>query len=120
MKSTITTFFFIANFLFFFSLTGSAKDIYVNPVSGNDTNDGTTVENSLQTIVQGYTMASDGDVIKLDGTFLLESELSIEKSITIESSGTAKAILDGQGACRFFTLKNNVTFRNLIFQNGYA
>lgn len=102
------------------SFSLSAKDIFANAATGVDTNDGLTYETSVATVAQAYALASNDDVIKLNGTFLFDTEILMEKAITIESVGATKAILDGQGATRFFTLKNNVKFRNLIFKDGLA
>lgn len=120
MKTKKTTLFLMASAFCVFSSSLSAKDIYANAANGNDANDGLTSGNSVETVAQAYALASDGDIIKLTGTFYFEAEISLEKSITIESGDETNAILDGQGACRFFTLKNNATFKNITFQNGFA
>ena len=118
MRTRIITSFFVPFALFFFSFSVSAKDIYASSTTGVDTNDGLTVGTSVASVASAYALASDGDVIKLDGTFLFSAEISMVKSITIESLSATKAILDGQGKCRFFTLQKNVTLKNLTFQNG--
>ena len=121
MRTRIITSFFVPFALFFFSFSVSAKDIYASSTTGVDTNDGLTVGTSVASVARAYALASDGDVIKLDGTFLFGAEISMVKSITIESLSATKAILDGQGKCRFFTLNTlnkNVTLKNLTFQNG--
>ncbi len=120
MKAKKFTLFFMTGAFCLFSTSLSAKDIYANAADGNDANDGLTPESSVETVAQAYALASDGDIIKLTGTFYFEAEISLEKSITIEGLNETNAILDGQGACRFFTLKNNATFKNITFQNGYA
>lgn len=97
----------------------SAKTIYANAANGNDANDGTTAETAVQTVSKAYTLAVDGDVIKLDGTFLFESQIVLDKALTIESAGADKAVLDGQSTTRFFTFQKDVTLRNLVLRNGY-
>lgn len=114
----------ITSFLMLSLITSyvSAKTIYANAASGKDNNDGLSAENAVETVAQAYALADAGDVIKLSGTFLFEAQLTIEKAdLTLESADTqSPAVLDGQGSYRLFQLKNSVTFRNLIFKNGFG
>ncbi|MDP4238440.1 MAG: T9SS type A sorting domain-containing protein [Bacteroidota bacterium] len=102
------------------SLNVSAKDIYANSTSGDDTKDGSTAENAVQTITQAYTLATDGDVIHLNGTFTFEEQpLSVEKALTILSDG-GKAVLDGTNNSQILILKASVTLKNLKITKGYS
>lgn len=121
MKTKKITLFLMANAICLSSFTTSAKDIFANAATGADTNDGLTSETAVATIAQAYVLAEAGDVIKLDGTFLFEeSQISLEKALTIQSVGEAKAILDGDNSFYFFDVKSSVTFKNLTFANGYG
>lgn len=121
MKTKKITLFILANALCLLPFSLSAKDIFANSTTGDDTKDGSTVENSVQTVAQAYALATDGDVIKLDGTFLFEQNLTIEKTgLTIQSVGTTKAILDGGNNTWIFDLKSSIVLKNLTFTNGYG
>jgi peptidoglycan hydrolase-like protein with peptidoglycan-binding domain len=122
MKTKKITLLFCAAFL---SMGLSAKDIYVSSSAGDDSKDGSSTANAVKTIEQAYTLAADGDVIKLDGKFVFESVLNIEKpNLTIVGASSnptsTKATLDGDNSFYFFNLKSSVTLRNLIFTKGYG
>lgn len=105
---------------FGWSLNASAKDIYASSASGDDSKDGLTAGNAVSTLTQAYTLAAEGDVIHLAGTFTFdETPLTIEKPLTILSDG-AKAILDGTNSSQIFILKASVTLKNLKITNGYS
>ena len=121
MKTKKITLFILANALCLLPFSLSAKDIFANSTSGDDTKDGSTAGNSVLTVAQAYTLASDGDVIKLEGTFLVDQNLTIEKAgLTIQSVGTTKAVLDGGNNTWIFDLKSSITLKNLTFSNGYG
>jgi len=121
MKTKKITLFLMANVLCLSSFTISAKEIFANAAIGDDTKDGLTIENSVKTIPQAYALAEAGDVIKLDGTFLFENFLTIEKTgLTIQSVGSTKAVLDGDNAFYFFEIKSAITLKNLTFTKGYG
>ena len=121
MKTKKITFFLLANALCILSFSISAKDVFANSTTGDDTKDGSTFANSVKTVAQAYALAVDGDVIKLDGTFFFDLNLTIEKvGLTIQSVGTTKAILDGGNKTWIFDLKRSITLKNLTFTNGYG
>lgn len=121
MKTKKITLFLMANVLCLSSFTISAKEIFANAATGDDTKDGLTIENSVKTIPQAYALAEAGDVIKLAGTFLFENFLTIEKTgLTIQSVGSTKAVLDGDNAFYFFEIKSAITLKNLTFTKGYG
>ncbi len=83
----------------------------------NSTSDG-----GIRTALNG---ASPGDIIELaDGTYTgnNNTNMTINKNITIQGKTKDKVILDAQGLSRIFTIANNmnVTFINLTFLNGYT
>ena len=67
--------------------------------------------------------ATDGDIIELEeGTYTgnNNTNMTINKNITIQGKTKDKVILDAQGLSRIFTIGNtlNVTFINTTFING--
>lgn len=121
MNTKKITLFLVANALCFLSFTMSAKDIYANSTSGDDTKDGSSIENSVLTVAKAYDLAAEGDVIKLDGTFLFDAVISLQKNgLTIQSVGSTKAVLDGDNSFYFFDVKSTVTFQNLTFTKGFG
>lgn len=118
MKTKKITLLFFAGVL---CMSSSAKDIYVNAATGDDSKDGGTFENSVQTIEKAYALAENGDVIILKGTFVFEQPVVIEKSgLTIKSVGLEKATLDGDNSTQVLELRSSVTLRNLILTKGYG
>ena len=61
--------------------------------------------------------AGDEDTIILDGYYLFESTVTVNKSLTFV--GKNDATVDGNNAVRLFEVTaNNVTFKNITFKNG--
>ncbi|MPL91434.1 hypothetical protein SDC9_37502 [bioreactor metagenome] len=68
--------------------------------------------------------SSPGDIIELDEGIYTgnnNTNMTINKNITIQGKTKDKVILDAQGLSRIFTIANNqnVTFINITFINGY-
>ena len=108
----------------------SNSNIYLDPITGNDTKDGKTVENAVKTLTKAFEIADDGGTIYLLSDMVLPSEtvLSGDKSITLagnagESAPTIKYSDDGSktnnlymieiGAESGTSTQTNITLRNL-------
>ena len=68
-------------------------------------------------------MASDdATVVVADGHYLLSSEISVNKKITIQSdNGPESTVVDGRGGVRCFNLGNRpCVLEGLTITNGYS
>ena len=106
------------------SLLGESNDIYVDPVNGNDNNDGSestpvkSLKNALNIVNAG------GTIIIKEGTYSIpfsEQEFVIGKSVSINGTNREKTIITFQGFTnRIITRNGNdgvVTFSNLTIKN---
>lgn len=107
-------------FIFFISISGVCADELNESDNGNiEIDDGTFA--NLETKINN---ASDGDVISLYNDYSYEENyteegISISKNLTIDGNGFA---IDALNKARIFIVDNDssVTFKNIIFKNGYA
>ena len=105
----------------------AGADFYVNPSSGNDTNDCATSGTACKTIAGALGKASAGDTIHLaNGTYSTSTSesfpISVAKSITISGASQADTIVSASGG-RAFTLSgagNSFTFQNMTISGGSA
>ncbi|NLR93502.1 fibronectin type III domain-containing protein [Flammeovirga agarivorans] len=99
---------------------GDQKDIYVSSTGNND-NDGLTLENAVADLVTAYNLAVDGDRIIIDGTVNHNSYFAFVKRL--EVIGQNNATLDASNSTKFFgyTDKNDgasLKLENITFVNG--
>jgi hypothetical protein len=126
---------FILLFLVLFLTQKSyAGTIYVNYSTGNDATGNGTSGNPYKTFHKGYTIAVNGDVLNLTGTFTWTnadetgdntSGYTISKNLTIIGQGTSQTIvqahtLENSADRRVFTIGsgNTVTIRDLTIRHG--
>ncbi len=103
--------------------TGPAVDRYV-ATAGTDVppyTNWTTAAHSIQSAVNA---CSDGDVVWVtNGTYVLTSEISIDKVLTVRSIDVPlrSVTVDGGGASRCFLLDNtDVSILGFVITNGYS
>ena len=98
---------------------------YVRSDDGTDTNDGLSVASAFQTLDKVFSLTLiDGDIIDISGTFDYYVGKTLTKSITIQGTNKATAIIRGLAGSkkRCFGIgdANNtpsVTFENITFQD---
>jgi hypothetical protein len=84
----------------------SRKTIILNP--------GDSIQNAIDSL-------SDGDIIYLNGGTYNESNINVNKRVTIKVSGVnGFPIIDAQGKGRVFTLSNGATLKDLVIAGGYS
>jgi len=92
---------------------------------GNDANSGATWALAKKTIQAGVDVASGGDtVLVTNGTYVLTNQISISKSITVQSvNGASSTIVDGNypvtiNRC-FSVSHHNATLDGFTIKNGH-
>jgi predicted outer membrane repeat protein len=111
--------------LLFCASTAFAADeaIFVNGLSGNDENDGYTPDTAKLTIRNATgTVSSNGVITIADGVYTgtANTDIIIERNMTIQGQSQAGTIIYGTGTSRIFSIPSgiNVTLSNLTFING--
>ena len=123
--------------LFFFAGAHSQaqSNIYVNSSTGSDGSGDGSSGNPYQSFYQGYTAASSGDTINLDGTFTWTdaveigdaagSGFTISKNLYVRGAGAQNTIIQANSSKntadrRIFTISNtyNVGFEKVTLRNG--
>ena len=111
--------------LLFCASTAFATDeaIFVNGLSGNDANDGYTPDTAKLTIRNATgTVSSNGVITIADGVYTgtANTDIIIERNMTIQGQSQAGTIIYGTGTSRIFSIPNgiNVTLSNLTIING--
>ncbi|MDR3291315.1 MAG: DUF11 domain-containing protein [Methanobrevibacter sp.] len=103
------------------------SDIYVDPLNGNDATGDGSASLPFKTINKSVTGAATGTTIHLsNGTYTGVNNTNIRiivNDITITGESSGGVILDGENVLntRFFYCyggEYNITFNNIIFQNG--
>ncbi|RLD09226.1 MAG: hypothetical protein DRI44_08925, partial [Chlamydiae bacterium] len=103
--------------LIFFVSQNIFADIFYVGQSGSPTG------NYFTSIQSAVNVAADGDsVIVSNGTYTLNSQIDVDKSLTIQSvNGAENTIVDGNGAYRCFKLYNHrTTISGFTITNGYV
>jgi hypothetical protein len=103
-----------------YALESSPSTVYVNPVTGNDTNNGTSLDNPFQTITKGVNAVTDGGTVNLSAGTYQENVITVQKSLTITGAGSDNTILDGKNSNRVFYIYSGktVTLKNLSITRG--
>ncbi|NLX25725.1 MAG: PKD domain-containing protein [Lentisphaerae bacterium] len=109
----------------FAALTGTnlmAKTLHVDLNSTNSIAPYDSRETAATDIQTAVNAAVSGDTVLVwDGHYLLSSEITVSKAITVQSAnGPETTIVDGQGTVRCFNLGNSVcVLEGLTITNGY-
>ena len=103
--------------------------IYVDPVNGNNRNDGTSNSTAVKTLVKAYELVSDGGTIFLnEGTYAgLELEnyedeepTFVEKSVSFVGADREKTIIGTDGIWFSFVNPVNIDFTNLTMKGSLS
>ncbi|WP_040681773.1 beta strand repeat-containing protein [Methanobrevibacter boviskoreani] len=89
--------------------------------NGSDSAGDGTINNPYATIQKGIDNTPDGKTLNIsNGTYYINSSLSIDKAITINGNG--QVIINGGGQTRILYLGSNseLTMNNIVFTGGYA
>lgn len=103
----------------------NATTYFVRSASGADTNDGLSVGTAFQTLDKVFSLTlANGDIIDISGTFDYYVAKTLTKSITIQGTNKASAIIQGLTGSkkRCFGIGDatnfpTVTIENVTFQN---
>ena len=68
--------------------TGGGSTIYISS-TGKDANDGTSASQAVSSLTRALELSSDGGIIQTDKTIVLNSDLSVSKSVTLQKTGAA-------------------------------
>ena len=102
-------------FLFNESKDHTAFDTIYVSTTGNDNNDGSTVDNAVRTIAKALQLAQDSKYIKiLEGTYY-ERDLTISRDIIIEGEGNVILVGNSSSINTFTVNSGSVAFNNLQF-----
>ncbi len=108
--------------IFFLSgLYASSVTRYVS-LSGSNTAPYTSLATAANSIQDAVDASSDGDLVLVnDGTYLLSTNISVLKGITIKSiNGAAVTIIDGNNSTRCIYINHaNAVLEEFTIQNGY-
>lgn len=104
------------------SCVSASSTVYVN-TTGNDTIGNGSSENPYLTIQKGIdSLDLNGTIHLADGTYkdIGNTNLTINKNMTIIGQSKAGTIIDGQGQGSIFTINHGitVTFKNLTLSNA--
>lgn len=121
MKTRFTLFFIVAFFYISLATVFAQNTYYVSPTGGNIApyNSWADAATDIQTAVD---QASDGDtVIVDDGTYVLSTNVSITKGITVKSvNGYLASIVDGDNTTRCFYINHaDAVLDGFTIQNGF-
>jgi len=85
----------------------STADWYVNPSTGDDTNDGTTINTPFKTITKALTMVNGEQnlIVLTSGTYTINNPLSVNTSSTV--LGCGNAIIENTLNYKFFKVAQN-------------
>jgi hypothetical protein len=98
----------------------SATTLYVNGVTGSDSNDCLLATTACETIGHAISLAHSGDSIRVASATYKEN-LSIGKSLTITGAGVATTVIDGGGGNTVVTVSSTdarVGLANVTIRNG--
>ena len=97
------------------SETGESEELSVTDLENLSTDYAPSSSSEIQTDVDD---AGDGDTIVLDGYYLLNSTINVNKKLNFV--GKNNATVDGNNAVQLFNVSTSgVTFENITFKNGY-
>lgn len=115
--SFIVAFFYISTVTMF----AQATTYYVSPTGGN-TSPYANWADAATNIQDAVNAASDGDTVLVDdGTYMLSTNVSITKGITVKSlNGYSTSIIDGNNATRCFFINHvDAVLDGFTIRNGY-
>ena len=121
MKTRLTLFFIVALIYISQATMFAQTTLYVSPTGGN-TPPYATLGDAATNIQDAVDAASTGDLVLVDdGTYVLSSNVSITKGITVRSiNGYSAAIVDGNNATRCFYINHaDAVLDGFTIQNGY-
>ncbi|MBB6460442.1 fibronectin type III domain-containing protein [Flammeovirga kamogawensis] len=101
-------------------IVDTQKTLYVSS-TGNNENDGLSLENAVLDLVKAHSLAANGDKIIIDGTVTHTTFFGISKSLEIV--GQNNATLDGGNLTKFFIHNDTeedayLKIENISFKNG--
>lgn len=89
--------------------------------NGSDSNNGRSESTPFRTIAKAESSASNGDtIILLEGTHLVSSQVSVDRSVTIQGNNGDTVIVRDTGSGNTFQLSSTTTIhiKDLIFENN--
>jgi predicted outer membrane repeat protein len=92
--------------------------LYVNANGGNDGNNCLSPAAACATIAAAIAKAGHDDTIQIAAGVYHESQITIEKRLTLEGAGAAATIVDAGQNGRAFTIYAASTLRHLTVRNG--
>lgn len=103
-------------------LSQNSKNIYVDDINGDDSNNGNTKEASVKSLTRALELSNDNDSIYIaDGVYTnsKNTKISISKSINI--IGSADTTFDGENSNYIFNISDDVkvTIKNIKFIKAY-
>ncbi|NME70626.1 fibronectin type III domain-containing protein [Flammeovirga aprica] len=92
----------------------NAKEIFVS-ATGDNNNDGLSLDNAVVDLITAYNLANDGDKIIIDGAVEHKVFLGISKQLEI--IGQNNASLDAGNATKFFNFTGETNEASLVIEN---
>lgn len=112
----------VAVFAFLVSSATASTILYVNGVTGTDSNSCTSTANACKTIGHAISLGLAGDVIRVSAGIYVEN-LTIATGLNLVGSGAQKTIIDGGARGTVVAIPNaaaHVTISGLTIRNGRA
>ena len=97
------------------------NNVYVDPVNGNDTNNGASWSTAVKTISKAMELIlENGNVYLADGTHIVNSCVDVAKTVTVIGNGS-KTLITTNGKNRvFYITADDVAIYNCTFVNNSA
>lgn len=92
--------------------------LYVNATGGNDANNCLAPATACATIAAAVAKASNGDTIQIAAGVYNESQIDIDRRLTLSGASAASTIVDAGKNGRAFTIYSDSTLRHLTIRNG--
>ena len=94
--------------------------VYVDYVNGNDTNNGTGWSSAVKTISKAMELViNNGRIYLADGTHVVDSRMTVDKTVTIMGNGSNTIIKQKNNKGVFSITANNVAIYNSTFTGIY-
>ena len=97
----------------------AAKIIYVSDKNGNNDNDGLSKETAVKTVAKAIELATEGQIVVLEGTYKTGNLGSIYDNLTITGEGNVIFDADNNGRILYVGTDANVLLENIVLTNGY-
>ena len=91
----------------------AAKIIYVSDKNGNNDNDGLSKETAVKTVAKAIELATEGQIVVLEGTYKTGNLGSISDNLTITGEGNVIFDADNNGRILYVGTDANVLLENI-------